>query len=207
MTSFIVLAILIYPVCVSTADVATRIFAVPPPPPPPPPLPACFLILLLTTANWSLIVSDISCIILSASRPSKLHFVILTSLPFQDVQNIIWTKWKMWSQREKSCRLIPREATLNDSKILSYIEKCIQLTWRMVTQVPALAIEYQSVYLRQQHKKMGYHSSPEMFMAVKTPTWQEPEEEIACYLWPGLLDGNGTLIRAGEVLCKSKKRL
>lgn len=105
-----------------------------------------------------------------ASKPSRLHYVILTSLPFQDAQNIIWTKWEMWSQREKSCRLIPREATLKDSKILSYIKKCIQVTWRMVTQVPAPEIEYQSVYLSQQHKKMGYHSSPEMFMNVKTPT-------------------------------------
>lgn len=78
----------------------------------------------------------------------------------------------------------------------------------MVTQVPALEIEYQSVYLGQNHKKIGYHSSPEMMMSTKTPTGQEPaEEEIACYLWPGLLDGNGTLIRAGEVVCKPKKRL
>ena len=30
----------------------------------------------------------------------------------------------------------------------------------------------------------------------------DKELEIACYLWPGLLDGGGKLIRAGEVLCK-----
>ena len=34
---------------------------------------------------------------------------------------------------------------------------------------------------------------------------QSQGEEIACYLWPGLLDGGGRLIRAGEVLCKIKK--
>ena len=213
MKSFIVLAILIYPVrlyCrfypeMSLLEFLHYFFL-------PLPLPACSLlgILLLTTADWSLIIllSQVFHVLSGATRPSKLHYVILTSLLFQDVQNIVWTKWKMWSQREKSCRLIPREAALYDSKILSYIKQCIQLSWRMVTQVPALEIEYQSVYLGQNHKKIGYHSSPEMMMSTKTPTWQEPaEEEIACYLWPGLLDGNGTLIRAGEVLCKSIKRL
>ena len=41
-----------------------------------------------------------------------------------------------------------------------------------------------------------------MLTKVMGPSGQDHGEEIACYLWPGLLDGGGRLIRAGEVLCK-----
>jgi len=74
----------------------------------------------------------------------------------------------------------------------------------MVTQVPAMKIEYRALHLEDgTHKKVGYHSSP--YMQAKVPAGQVSGEEIACYLWPGLFDGGGRLIRAGEVLCKMKK--
>lgn len=66
-------------------------------------------------------------------------------------------------------------------------------------------IEYSSVKLQDIHKKIGYHSSPDMCMTNNGSSAQSQGEEIACYLWPGLLDGGGRLIRAGEVLCKIKK--
>ena len=89
--------------------------------------------------------------------------------------------------------------------MVSYIHQGIRLAWRMVTQVLALKIEYQSLYLQKIHKKMGYHSSPYMRASGKSYAGQNPGEEIACYRWPGLFDGSGRLIRAGEVLCKMKK--
>jgi len=72
----------------------------------------------------------------------------------------------------------------------------------MVTQVPPMQMEYKSMYLQNFHTKIGYHNSPAMHAKVMGPSGQDPGEKIACYLWPGLLDGGGRLIRAGEVLCK-----
>ena len=85
-----------------------------------------------------------------------------------------------------------------------YIKASIQLTWRMVTQTPPLSLEYQSLYLQQCHKKMGCYMSPEVRTLVKGTPDQHQEEEIACYLWPGLFDGEGRCIRKGEVLCRIK---
>jgi len=73
----------------------------------------------------------------------------------------------------------------------------------MVTQVPPMQLEYQSSTLKDIHKSLGYHSSPDM--CSRRPTNGQASDkdlEIACYLWPALLDGGGKLIRAGEVLCK-----
>ena len=97
---------------------------------------------------------------------------------------------------------LPSRYVLSDTGMVSYIKKCIRLTWRMVTQVPAMEIEYQSTHLQSCHRKKGYHSGPNMRARGKASTSQGPVEEIACYLWPGLLDGGGRVIRAGEVLCK-----
>lgn len=75
----------------------------------------------------------------------------------------------------------------------------------MVTQAPPMHLEYQSSMLTAIHKNLGYHSSPEMCSRRPTNEQASDEElEIACYLWPALLDGGGKLIRAGEVLCKVK---
>jgi len=123
---------------------------------------------------------------------------------FQDVEGIIWEKWQKWYREEKMGRCSPNYALLSDSLMNSYIHQCIRLAWRMVTQVPALTIEYQSLYVQKIHKKIGYHSSSYMRASGKSSTRQNSGEEIACYLWPGLLDGSGRLIRAGQVLCKMK---
>lgn len=74
----------------------------------------------------------------------------------------------------------------------------------MVTQVPPMQLEYQSSTLKDIHKNLGYHSSPHMCLRRPTTEGQasDKQQEIACYLWPALLDGGGKLIRAGEVLCK-----
>ena len=69
-----------------------------------------------------------------------------------------------------------------------------------------MQIEYNSSYLQNIHTKIGYHNSPDMLTKKTGPSGQDQEEEIACYLWPGLMDGGGRLIRAGEVLCKIKDK-
>ena len=101
-------------------------------------------------------------------------------------------------------RLSPITYLLQDPKIVAYIAASIRLTWRMVTQTPPLQLEYESFYLTSKQRKMGYHSNPEIRTLAKETSSHAQDEEIACYLWPGLLDGEGRCIRPGEVLCKIK---
>lgn len=113
-----------------------------------------------------------------------------------DVQNTVWQKWHSWFQDDR--RFKPDEKIMRDPQILSYIEKCIKLTWRMVTQVPAMTLEYQSKYLeRDSHTVVTHRSSPAMYNNTAFE-----KQEIALYVWPGLRDGRGTVIRRGEVICK-----
>ena len=95
---------------------------------------------------------------------------------------------------------------IRTSTVVMYISACIRLAWRMVTQIPPMQMEYKSLHLQNVHTKIGYHNSPAMRTKVMGPSGQDHEEEIACYLWPGLLDGGGRFIRAGEVLCKIKDK-
>lgn len=80
-----------------------------------------------------------------------------------------------------------------------YIKDSIRMTWRMVTQVPPMRLEFHSSKFNKDiHKNIGYLEK------VNSRT-SSNYEEIACYLWPGLQDGGGRLIRAGEVICKVQK--
>ena len=89
-----------------------------------------------------------------------------------------------------------------------YIKACISLTWRMVTQVPPMKLEYHSSkFSKDIHKLIGYHNSSKVRPRTRDrlSTQQGKDLEIACYLWPGLSDGGGRLIRPGEVLCRFKE--
>lgn len=102
-------------------------------------------------------------------------------------------KWKSWSSRQKSVNVSPDASILDDPKIALYIEKCVRLSWRMVTQVPAMRIEYQSTMLQSFHQNLGYYGGMGK---------SREGEEIALYILPALFDGGGRLVRAAEVLCK-----
>ena len=78
----------------------------------------------------------------------------------------------------------------------------------MVTQVPPMKLEYQSSKFNKDiHKKIGYHTISEVRLKTRDhlSAQQDHGEEIACYLWPGLVDGGGRQIRPGEVLCRFKE--
>ena len=67
-----------------------------------------------------------------------------------------------------------------------------------------MQLEYKCTTLKSFHKMVGYHSSPEMCSRPPPNGQGAADDEIACYLWPALLDGGGRVIRRGEVLCKVK---
>jgi len=125
---------------------------------------------------------------------------------FQDVVQVAWSKWGAWQMEDTYFQLLPSTHILHDPTVVAYMKACIRLTWRMVTQIPPMQIEYKSLYLQNFHTKIGYHNSPYMRTTMLRPSGQDQGEEIACYKWPGLLDGGGRLIRAGEVLCKIKDK-
>ncbi|XP_078384941.1 uncharacterized protein LOC144667419 isoform X2 [Oculina patagonica] len=115
----------------------------------------------------------------------------------KDVAQSAWEKWNEWYDEDTSFVHTPSWDVL--TQLSSYTKECIRLTWRMVTQLPPLRVEYQSSNFDCSiHKKTAYHD-----MAEKNPGNEETSSaEIACYLWPGLYDGGVRLIRPGEVLCK-----
>ena len=76
----------------------------------------------------------------------------------------------------------------------------------MVTQLPPMVLEYKSSKFNKDiHKKLGYRDSFKLPAKMHSSVQQNQEEDIVCYLWPGLKDGGGRLIRPGEVLCRIKE--
>ena len=67
-----------------------------------------------------------------------------------------------------------------------------------------MQLEYKCTTLKNFHRMVGYHSGSEMY-SMPPPNGQGAADyEVACYLWPALLDGGGRVIRHGEVLVKWK---
>ena len=55
------------------------------------------------------------------------------------------------------------------------------------------------------HKNVGYQSSHRGSTKPYRSAGKEQQEEIYCYLWPGLQDGGGRTIFVAEVICKVKE--
>ena len=72
-----------------------------------------------------------------------------------------------------------------------YLNACIKLTWRMVTQVPPLRLEYHTfTYKKECHKLVESQDE------AGDDRYQDHK---VYYLWPGLKDGGGRTIFKGEV--------
>lgn len=108
---------------------------------------------------------------------NTVHLII-----FQDVKNVAGRKLNTWQTEDRFFQLPPY--TLYDSTVIKYMKACMQLTWRMVTQIPPLQMEYKSLFLQKNQTKIGYHNSPDMLTKETGPSGQDQVEEIACYLWP-----------------------
>lgn len=108
-----------------------------------------------------------------------------------------YEKWREWRQKDKSCMFEPTAHLI--PSLNKYIKDCLRLTWKMVTQVPPMKLEFHSIkFDKSIHENMGYRGSSH------SSARKEHEEEIDCYLWPGLQDGGGRSIRKAEVICKMK---
>ena len=113
-------------------------------------------------------------------------------------------KWDKWCEEDKSCMFTPAFHLLQG--LDRYIIACFRLSWRMVTQLPPMILEYQSSkFNKDLHKKLGYRDSFKLPAKMHSSA-QQNQEDVVCYLWPGLKDGGGRLIRSGEVLCRIKEQ-
>ena len=73
----------------------------------------------------------------------------------------------------------------------------------MVTQVPPLQLEYKAgKFDKNIHKLTRLQCSTEHSRCDDQRFGEFPGENVACYLWPALLEAGGRIIFPGEVLCK-----
>ena len=101
------------------------------------------------------------------------------------------------SEKERSFLPRPSEDVL--TRLGDYIKECIRLTWRMVTQVPPMQLEYGVVQFdKDLHKLARFQHRAEYCPGVDRPYGQI----IACYFWPALLEEGGRIIFPGEVMCE-----
>lgn len=118
----------------------------------------------------------------------------------KDVSEFAWKIWSEWYEESSSFTLAPSLKVLTELR--GYIRACVRLTWRMVTQLPPLRLEYNSsAFDHCIHRKFLYSISSKENQADGDTS----VEEIACYLWPGLFDGGRKLICPGLVLCKMQQ--
>lgn len=90
---------------------------------------------------------------------------------------------------ERSSAPIPWEQLLK--YLNDYVKVLTGLTWRMVTQVPPLRLEYKTLTFTSQHHQIvgsDHEGKAEKY-----------GEKPVRYLWPGLVDGGGRVIFLGDV--------
>lgn len=118
----------------------------------------------------------------------------------EEVANLAFNKWNKWIEEDTTCIFTPSWHLLRN--LVSYINACIRLAWRMVTQVPPMKLEYKSMkYDKLIHQKISRNRNLKQRPRTRSSAQQDQDEEIACYLWPGLQDGGGRQTRLAEVLC------
>ncbi|XP_078384751.1 uncharacterized protein LOC144667222, partial [Oculina patagonica] len=118
------------------------------------------------------------------------------------VKEIVWERWNKYLQEEKT-PLLPALSQDVLTQLTDYIKACLRLAWRMVTQVPPLQLEYKAVkFDKDIHKLTRFQCNTEYSSCDDQLFVQAPSENIACYLWPALLEAGGRIIFPGEVLCK-----
>lgn len=87
-----------------------------------------------------------------------------------------------------------------------YIKYCTQFSWRLATQVPPIRIEYKEFTYNSL-----YHNESQAFVPFsKTATprsWAFPQKhmEEVFYLWPILVDFDGTVVEKGDVVVKKNR--
>lgn len=116
-------------------------------------------------------------------------------------------KSRLKENREKE--ILPRYESYEKGlkkTLEGYIKYCTQFSWRLATQVPPIRIEYKEFTYNSL-----YHNESQAFVPTsKTATprsWAYPQKhmEEVFYLWPILLDFDGTVVEKGDVVVKRNR--
>lgn len=129
-------------------------------------------------------------------RRSIIHSKIIQfSLHQQTVKNEAQKKLReegLPSKAKKTGLNLPLLSSYDEKsvKLAKYMDYCCRFSWRMVTQVPPLKLNYQSQQFDERSHVPGFESDKK----------QTSSSQIKCFLWPTLLDCEKRVIAKGEVL-------
>ena len=129
-------------------------------------------------------------------RRSIIHSQIIQfSLHQQTVKNEAQKKLReevLQSKAKKTGLILPPLPSYDEKsgKLAKYMDYCCRFSWRMVTQVPPLKLNYQSQQFDERSHVPGFESDKK----------QTSSSQIKCFLWPTLLDCEKRVIAKGEVL-------
>ena len=84
-----------------------------------------------------------------------------------------------------------------------YIEYCTKFSWRIVTQVPPLKINYKTLTFNPSNHTES-HALVSTSVRSSQGRWTYPQERkgIKCYVWPTLYDWDNRVIEKGDVVLK-----
>jgi len=108
-----------------------------------------------------------------------------------------------WKNDGKNGETIPSFDKNLKIDLQGYIEYCTRFSWRMVTQVPPLKIDYKSSTFNP-----SSHTESQAFTSSSqraTPgRWIDSQErkQIKCHVWPTLFDWDNRVIEKGDVVFK-----
>ena len=125
-----------------------------------------------------------------------MYYVLFQSA--QAVRRELKVKWK---ENKKKEEILPSFDKSLKKELKGYIEYCTRFSWRAVTQVPPLKIDYNSSTFNPLN-----HSESQAFLSLARPNasqrWAstQGDKRIYCYLWPTLYDWEKRVIAKGDVV-------
>jgi len=110
---------------------------------------------------------------------------------------------KAWHENGKKGEMIPRFDKSLKKDLKGYIEYCTRFSWRIVTQVPPIKIDYKtSTFNPSSHtESQAFTSSPQRGTPGRWLDFQG-HKQIKCYVWPTLFDWDNRVIEKGDVVFK-----
>lgn len=117
----------------------------------------------------------------------------------QDVKKDLKKTW-----RENDTKLLPKYDKSLKNDLKGYIEYCTRFSWRIVTQVPPLKVDYKSSTFNP-----SFHKESQAFSFTHqqgtSESWVESQgrKQIKCYVWPTLCDSGNIVIEKGDVILEN----
>ena len=106
-----------------------------------------------------------------------------------------------WKEHKKKEEILPSYDKSLKKELKGYIEYCTRFSWRVVTQVPPLKIDYNSSAFNPlyHNESQAFRTSAKINASQRWASTQE-EKQIYCYLWPTLYDWEKRVIAKGDVV-------